>query len=894
MSRPNSAPSLLGVPPPLMTMPAAYGPGGFAPAAGPLPRGVLSPPGSFNGLVHTTTRSGQESPSVPNVMIRAEPGEVVLEITKLLDMPMQQRLFGSDFKQYRVRAYADHDGLRDREVGRTGELAGHPETFIQTEDRDLETLALGPEGILRLPTASPIIHLQVEYAGGFTGNKPIGRCHISRNDQRSNSIWKYQLNGKDGAPAGCGIELRVIDGGWPMIPGLHAHSFAVEDIGQDIDPTFTTIGPMDLYPPQVFAPRPFPPARGAQPSFHTMDPAQMPQGPPQTIPPGAMQPSYHTIDPNQLGPQPSPGWKTMPHMAGVPAGPPGSFGQPLPPPGGSFNDGPIAFALVEVDSIKDIPAPVDGGPGVLQLTLERAMAPGVPIGQPVAVKMEGRDTGKLRQARNMGARLVAPVTVQDLANGAAELRVVASYQGNTGSSGFLGMGSTKGMPPSLIGRTAVMPVSFNPCPSAYMAFEDQAQRPVGGAVAKYRLCQEKDLQRTTTPGPRSPRKSGPPAQGQNDKNERSGKWQPGTFGDTEEAAALAIESQNRALVQRIKLAKHYATEASNPADQTRATLEWEQPNGYRDWADMDSVFVTMGANYVANSSAMGANVCRVYEDDTSVWEELKRKESKALQAQGKVPQDEHITKNLIQTMIKQDPNDVQKTLRPVISKDVSTIDRATLSSNRALPVLRVKVISATNVRARADHPKVVIEIPGKNGSRWTTSAAQDASNGNLYWNEQGVIKGYTYGDDLKVMLVDANWVGFDNPVASTRMRGTDFYPNEWNSGLRIDDGRGNLQMAPTVNLSIKVEKNVSNWPPNPHMYAPIDNLNLSDQQTQQLANWDVHQNAKIPFADANPNYQINEDIWGAVADSRIIEASVLLEKDPKHNQPRVKDNCPIA
>jgi len=40
---------------------------------------------------------------------------------------------------------------------------------------------------------------------------------------------------------------------------------------------------------------------------------------------------------------------------------------------------------------------------------------------------------------------------------------------------------------------------------------------------------------------------------------------------------------------------------------------------------LDSVFITMGPNYVCQSNEMGTNLCRVYEEDTSVLKELTAK-----------------------------------------------------------------------------------------------------------------------------------------------------------------------------------------------------------------------------------------------------------------------------
>ena len=51
--------------------------------------------------------------------------------------------------------------------------------------------------------------------------------------------------------------------------------------------------------------------------------------------------------------------------------------------------------------------------------------------------------------------------------------------------------------------------------------------------------------------------------------------------------------------------------------------------------------------------------------------------------------------------------------------------------------------------------------------------------------------------------------------------------------------------------------------------------------------------SSFPFADVNPNYQMNEDIWGANADIKTLEQAKFLEK-PDWETKRVKDSCLMA
>lgn len=82
------------------------------------------------------------------------------------------------------------------------------------------------------------------------------------------------------------------------------------------------------------------------------------------------------------------------------------------------------------------------------------------------------------------------------------------------------------------------------------------------------------------------------------------------------------------------------------------------------------------------------------------------------------------------------------------------------------------------------------------------------------------------------------------------------------------------------------------WCPDPPVYMPIRNMTEEDKQTMRLACYAPEQNAKLLFADANPNYQIKEDIWGVLADSKASRS--LVVRKPEHMQRRVKDDCIMA
>jgi hypothetical protein len=83
------------------------------------------------------------------------------------------------------------------------------------------------------------------------------------------------------------------------------------------------------------------------------------------------------------------------------------------------------------------------------------------------------------------------------------------------------------------------------------------------------------------------------------------------------------------------------------------------------------------------------------------------------------------------------------------------------------------------------------------------------------------------------------------------------------------------------------------WCPDPPNYTPVRNLREDDAETLRLACFHPTQSASLTFADANPNYHINEDVWGAVHAHKAA-ASLQDEKPPWFRPARVKDECFIA
>lgn len=234
MQRPSSETGAASVPPPPSLTPSGMNPqavlpGGFAmPSAGPgspmqsMPSGLQTqalfstmPPGSMPlgsmppGSMQLPSSGVMGSASWPPSQLSQE---VTVQIFRLLDMPVSTTLFGND-RSYKVVA----TDMRNKKLAETGPISGIEQ--LNVYDGEHETVTLAPEeSIMKLKTASPIIFLHVQYAGGIGGNA-IGRCKIHRQDPRSTQVWPYMLSKEtagrpsmyEGESAGCGIELKVTE-----------------------------------------------------------------------------------------------------------------------------------------------------------------------------------------------------------------------------------------------------------------------------------------------------------------------------------------------------------------------------------------------------------------------------------------------------------------------------------------------------------------------------------------------------------------------------------------------------------------------------------------------------------------------------------------------------------
>merc|ERR1719482_2303349 len=137
--------------------------------------------------------------------------------------------------------------------------------------------------------------------------------------------------------------------------------------------------------------------------------------------------------------------------------------------------------------------------------------------------------------------------MQDLSSDSMDVRVTACYKGRQGME--------------RIGATAPITVSWKPAQLKFHDLKDanNADKPVGGIHIAHRWVEEADLKHSMI-APRSPRTAPRQATGPVDLASASGKFANNDPARVIEAAAVAVEAQNRALVQRVNLARQYKSE----------------------------------------------------------------------------------------------------------------------------------------------------------------------------------------------------------------------------------------------------------------------------------------------------------------------------------------------
>jgi len=111
--------------------------------------------------------------------------------------------------------------------------------------------------------------------------------------------------------------------------------------------------------------------------------------------------------------------------------------------------------------------------------------------------------------------------------------------------------------------------------------------------------------------------------------------------------------------------------------------------------------------------------------------------------------------------------------------------------------------------------------------------------------------------------------------------------------VKDDVSKGNSMIRPVVckDANEIAGPQDMTWCPDPPVYVPMSNLTEKDKETVRLACYKPEQNSSLLFVDANPNYNIKEDIWGALHPEKT-KYRHLQRLAPAHA--RVKDDCIMA
>eukprot|EP00441_Pelagodinium_beii_P031008 CAMPEP_0197709050 /NCGR_PEP_ID=MMETSP1338-20131121/128260_1 /TAXON_ID=43686 ORGANISM="Pelagodinium beii, Strain RCC1491" /NCGR_SAMPLE_ID=MMETSP1338 /ASSEMBLY_ACC=CAM_ASM_000754 /LENGTH=859 /DNA_ID=CAMNT_0043292983 /DNA_START=182 /DNA_END=2756 /DNA_ORIENTATION=+ len=601
-----------------------------------LPPTAGSSPGSMPGSMG----GAQSMPSGPAPVLGKQ---CMLIVSKLLDMPIEDGLFGG-IKSYLIRIL-DH---QKRELYCSDEIQGLSEA--QLRGQETETFAIPTElGTLKAVTKSKLLYLQVEYAGAIMRGDIIGVCQIHRLDPRSSKPWPYALsNGQKNAE--CGIELCVVEGSGMNPDGSVAvNPMASLPLGSIGPPP-----PMGSMGPGPMGPSPF--ASMAPPFDPSMGP---PPGPLASmgLGPGPMA---------SMGPGPGP-------MASMGPGPMASMGPgpgPLVPISSArmVSQPPLldaeledvhhgVSAMLELEGIKDLPAPYDNGFKDVMITILTDDG------------KELRKVGFFQTQEQIGHQLVSVDCRQsrafvqaplhfggDAREGSQYIKIAVSYGRQAG----------KGSKSELVGTTDPVKVSWKPVTKQYMEIRNPQSRAVlGGIYLSHRLVTEAEAASQRSNGKNNLQMAqrqpqiGAPIEPENRVSGRTGHFPPGSQEEAFEQAAINAEAQNRALLQRCKKADRHSTDTE---PNVRVV------NGWREWDSLDNLFKTMGPNPLAMSDELGPQVARGYQHRTSVAKEVSKQLPPALS-----PADQMLNVDMLRMYYNEDPSRVEALVRPVVCKDPDTI-----------------------------------------------------------------------------------------------------------------------------------------------------------------------------------------------------------------------------
>jgi len=355
----------------------------------------------------------------------------------------------------------------------------------------------------------------------------------------------------------------------------------------------------------------------------------------------------------------------------VPASQGSMPGRPPLTGGGGYERSHGVSALLVFDKVADLPQPRN--PALNQVLLSvvasdsgqelRRLGP-----FPSTLQHGNGKEGTLMQAMCGNATVLcqAPLIVGGGAKeGSMYLRVHVSYAN---------IASPQTAAVELVGVTDVIKVGWPRTAFEYAVLRATSGQLLGGVYVKYHLQADEvaggrpdlDFVVAGSLGQASllrPAQGAGPVEQLHLVSGRTGHFPAGSPEEVYEQAALNAEAQNRALLQRCKIADPH----SHDKEPHTTTI-----NGYRQWESMDKLFSTMGPNPLAMCPELGPLVARSYRDDSSILRDLVSR-SKLPPPSG--PADEHLHLELIKSLCRRDPLETTGALRPTICKDPEDVLR---------------------------------------------------------------------------------------------------------------------------------------------------------------------------------------------------------------------------
>eukprot|EP00929_Paragymnodinium_shiwhaense_P118936 TRINITY_DN90833_c0_g1_i1.p1 TRINITY_DN90833_c0_g1~~TRINITY_DN90833_c0_g1_i1.p1 ORF type:complete len:892 (-),score=168.62 TRINITY_DN90833_c0_g1_i1:111-2699(-) len=599
---------------------------------------------------------------------------VTVHVSRLLDVPIEKGMFGGT-REYRIRIF-EKDG---EELERSERIPGRPVDPRHAGHHaaaEIVDVPLGL-GVFEVWTTAQLLYIVVEHAT-LLGSTEIGHCQIHRHDERSSQLWPYVLSKKH-RPLDCGIEARIFEGPASMMPPEKPRDLSAM-----------------MAPPGSLPPSGLPPPL-AHMDTHMMQfqtsarglPPTGPMGPPQTLPPTAGMPFSPTAPPT------NPYAALMPKMdlpPGAQFGPP--IGSTIIDPGmrdPMLNPSMMIalqqklhsiVAVLQIVRVHDLPFPKD--PMMNQLDVCVVMTTHGDEKElkrlgPFPTEQQGshqENSGHVHATKNLarllecqcvkfdGSQVIvkAPVHFGGAAReGAIFLKLVVA---------FVGQGSDKARDGEIIGESAPFAVTFDRVHKKYHELrrkrtESSPEVSVGGLEVSHMLVPEVDLEHIEMDGHQplvfAPRadvemKTDMPVR----ISGRPGAFPPMSEEEVFAQASLNAEAINRANLQRCRLA--------DPHSEDQSGLE-KHVGHYREWANLDGLFSTMGPNPVAQSAELGADITRVCVDHTSVAEELQ-----CIPGLGPdSPQEMQLKLDMLHQYSKGNPFKVQTKVRPVVCKNPDMI-----------------------------------------------------------------------------------------------------------------------------------------------------------------------------------------------------------------------------